>query len=335
MPVHAARLAAQLLSGVPATTVHAVVERLLAVQAQELRGARLAVRSRSTGLSSAAVDAALADGSLVVDWLHRGTLHLVQARDHAWLHALTTPQLHVGNRRRLAQEGVSPEAAERGVVAVVRALAGGPVGRAGLREAVASAHCPVAGQALVHVLLLTSLRGHVVRGPVVGGEQAFVLREDWLGPAPRVDREAALTALAGRYLAGHGPADARDLARWTGVALGDARRGLASAGAVERPDGLLDLPGREAPPPLPPPRLLGPFEPLLLGWTSRSDVTGAHTLLVTSNGVFRAFALVGGRAVATWSLARGAVTVVPLEPYADDVAAALAGDARQLLAWLS
>lgn len=335
MAVHAARLAAQLLSGPPAASVHAVVERLLAVQAQELRGARLAVRSRSTGLSRAAVDAALADRSLVVDWLHRGTLHLVRAQDHAWLHALTTPQLHAGSRRRLAQEGVSPEAAERGVAAVVRALADGPRGRAGLREAVASADCPVGGQALVHVLLLASLRGHVVRGPVVGDEQAFVLREDWLGPAASVGRPAALVALARRYLAGHGPAHARDLARWAGVTLGDARLGLAGSGAVERPDGLLDLPGRKEPPPLPPPRLLGPFEPVLLGWTSRSDVIGAHTSLVTSNGVFRAFALVGGRAVATWSLARGAVTVTPLERYGDDVAAALSDDALELLAWLS
>ena len=216
----------------------------------------------------------------------------------------------------------------------MRALDGGPLVRAALREAVAAADCPVAGQALVHVLLLASLRGHVVRGPVVGGEQAFVLRADWLGPASPVDRETALVELARRYLAGHGPADARDLARWAGLALGDARAGLRGCGAVERPDGLLDLPGRDDPPPLPPPRLLGPFEPLLLGWTSRADVTGAHTTLVTTNGVFRAFALVGGRAVATWSLARGAVAVTPLEPYDDAVRDALEQDAAAVLAWL-
>ncbi|MCW2608268.1 MAG: hypothetical protein JWO60_2961, partial [Frankiales bacterium] len=221
MSVHAARLGAQLLSGPPASSVEDVVARLLAVQAQELRGARLAVRSRSTGLTSADVDAALQQREVVVDWLCRGTLHLVRAEDHAWLHALTTPQLRVSNARRLAQEGVSPEQADRGVVAVVRALRNGPGRRAELREAVAAADVPVAGQALVHVLLLASLRGLVVRGPVVEGEQAFVLRADWLGPAPDVDRDAALVELARRYLAGHGPGSAQDLARWAGIALGD------------------------------------------------------------------------------------------------------------------
>ncbi len=162
-----------------------------------------------------------------------------------------------------------------------------------------------------------------MRGPVVGDEQAFVLRQDWLGPAPAVDRDRALAELGRRYLAGHGPADAADLAKWAGLSLGDARRALAGT-TVDAGH----------PPPLPPPRLLGPFEPLLLGWTSRDAVVGRHTGLVTSNGVFRPFALVDGRAVATWSLAGGRVTVTPLEPYDDDVQQALADDADALLAWL-
>jgi hypothetical protein len=52
----ARRLAAQLLSGTPAGSVLEVAGRLLAIQAQDPRGARLAVRARSRGLSAAAVD---------------------------------------------------------------------------------------------------------------------------------------------------------------------------------------------------------------------------------------------------------------------------------------
>lgn len=47
------RFAAQLLTGPPAHSAEAVVERLLAVQAQDARGARLTIRSRSAGLSAA------------------------------------------------------------------------------------------------------------------------------------------------------------------------------------------------------------------------------------------------------------------------------------------
>src|SRR3954447_1131724 len=140
-PVMRHRLTAQLLAGPPARDPVAVAERLLAIQAQDPRGARLAVRARSTGTTAADVDRALTEErSLVVTWVNRGTLHLVRREDHAWLHALTTPPLATANARRLAEEGVSPDAAERGVAAIERCLADeGPRTRAQLRERVAAA----------------------------------------------------------------------------------------------------------------------------------------------------------------------------------------------------
>jgi len=71
--VTAERCAAQLLCGDRAGSPEEVARRLLAIQAQDLRGARLAVRARSAGLSASDVDAVLADRSLVVSWLNRGT----------------------------------------------------------------------------------------------------------------------------------------------------------------------------------------------------------------------------------------------------------------------
>jgi hypothetical protein len=334
--VHAHRLTSQRLSGPPAGSVEEVVHHLLAVQAQELRGARLSVRARSTGLRSADVDAALADRTVVVGWLNRGTLHVVRSADYWWLHALTAPTMRATSVRRLEQEGVSPEQAEVGVAAVVTELAGGPRDRNELREVLRSAGVPVAGQALVHVLSLAAQRGHVVRGPMAGDLQAFVLAEQWLGPPPPVDRDASLAELARRYLRGHAPAGARDLARWIGLPLGDARKGLAQIDdeVVRAPDGLLCLADTAPAEPLPPPRLLGPFEPVLLGWTSRDDVVGRHRSLVTVNGIFRAFAMVGGRAVGTWSYAAGRVTTTYLEHVPPAVTAALEDDARGVEAFL-
>lgn len=331
----AQRLTAQLLAGSPAGAPGEVVARLLAVQAQDLRGARLAVRSRTLGLHVSDVDRALADRELVVAWLCRGTLHLVQADDLPWLHALVTPPLRATSTRRLAQEGVPPDDAERGVAAVARALEGGPCTRADLREALDRVGVRTAGQALVHVLFAAELRGVSVRGPVVGGEQAHVLRADWLGPPPPApDRDATLALLAGRYLAGHGPAADRDLARWAGLPLRDARRGLAGAGAVLREDGLAELPGASTAP-LPAPRLLGPFDPLLHGWTSREPVVGTNGDVVTSNGVFRPVALVEGRAVATWGLAGGRVDLRPFARLDPAVRAALDADAQDVLRFLA
>ena len=349
-----ARFAAQLLCGPPARTALDVAERLLAIQGQDPRGARLAVRARSAGLHAADVDRALtADRSLVITWLNRGTLHLVRSEDYWWLHSLMAPPIFTGNARRLAQEGVPPDAADRGVATIERCLAGeGPLTRAQLRDRIAAAGVRTEGQALVHVIVLASLRGIAVRGPVTGGEQAYVLVRDWLGPPPAaVDRDRALAELARRYLAGHGPAADRDLAKWSGLPLRDVRRGFAgiAAGLDERDDGLTGLaagaggdagpvtPARRAGgecPGLPPPRLLGAFDPLLLGWASREPFLGQHQPVITVNGLFRPFALVRGRAAATWSIARDEVTLTPFAPLAPADKAALELDAADVKRFL-
>jgi hypothetical protein len=337
--VTAERCAAQLLCGDPAGSAEEVARRLLAVQAQDPRGARLAVRARSAGLSASDVDSALARRSMVVSWLNRGTLHLVRAEDYWWLHPLTTPQLRTGNSRRLAQEGVPPQDAERAVAAVRAALsADGPLTRVQLRERVAAAGVRTEGQALVHILLLASIRGLVVRGPVAGRDQAFVLASDWLGaPPPTMGREAALGELARRYLVGHAPGADSDLARWAGIGLRDARLGLARCGAVQRADGLAELPGspRHAAAVLPPPRLLGAFDPLLLGWVSRDPITGPHRQIVTVNGLFRPFALADGRAVATWTITGGQVALSPFTVLDPETQTALDADAADVTRFLS
>jgi hypothetical protein len=309
----AARLSAQRLTGNRPGGVLEATRRLLAVQAQDPRGARLAMRARTVDGHSSDVDRALTeDRSVVITWVNRGTLHLVAAEDEPLLHALTTPQLRTGSERRLRQEGVSPAAAERGVAAVVKALSdNGPMTRAALRSVLERADVPTAGQAFIHVLYSATLDGLIVRGPMVDGDHAFVLVADWLGERPHIDRDRdrALAELARRYLAGHGPASDRDLARWAQIPLRDARAGFGAIASevVEHAGGLLDLP-REPVSELGPPRLLGPFDPLLLGWASREFVLGERdAAVVTLNGIFRPFALIRGRVAGTWSMPRGRV----------------------------
>src|SRR6187397_2856116 len=130
-PPLAARLTAQGLAGQPLRSPVAVAERLLAVQGQDPRGARLAVRARTEGLAAADVNRALGEErSLLITWLNRGTLHLVRSEDYPWLQALTTPPLQAGNARRLGQEGVTSREAEHGVRTIERALAAeGPLTR--------------------------------------------------------------------------------------------------------------------------------------------------------------------------------------------------------------
>ncbi|MGE5281634.1 MAG: winged helix DNA-binding domain-containing protein [Chloroflexota bacterium] len=328
------RFASQALAGEPLRDPTSVAERLLAVQGQDPRGARLAVRARTEGLTAADVDRALTEErSLVISWLNRGTLHLVRSEDYPWLQLLTTPPLRASCVRRLRSEGISAAEGERAVATIERALVEeGPLTRQQLRERLDAARVPTQGQAMLHLLFLAAVRGAIVRGPMAGKEHAYVLVRDWLGPIEPVDRELALAELARRYLVGHAPADDRDLARWAGLPLRDARTGLAAIAPelVEREDGLVHLAKHPPAAAVPTPRLLGAFDPVLLGWTSRDQIIGPHTHLVTRNGIFRPFALVEGRAAASWKLSRGKVAIEPLGRVPKAATAALEADAADV-----
>jgi hypothetical protein len=372
--VTAERAAAQLLSGPPAARAEEVAGRLLAIQGQDPRGARLAVRVRSQGLSAADIDHALtADRTLVISWLNRGTLHLVRSADYWMLHRLTTPQLETGCARRLAQEGIPPAAADRAAGLIERFLGDGPLTRAQLAGRLQSAGVRTEGQALVFLLFLTSLRGITVRGPMIGKQHAHVLARDWLGAPPAADPDpgAALGWLARRYLAGHSPATDRDLAKWAGLPLRDARRALreigddldegedglvrlarradgtagaadGAAGVADGASGAADGTGRSGRGhqdprsglPLPPPRLLGVFDPLLHGWQSRGPVLGRHEPEIVRGGMFRSFALVDGRAAGTWSVTGDQVSLTLLEPVSAAHRRALEADAEDVRRFL-
>jgi hypothetical protein len=238
----------------------------------------------------------------------------------------------------LRHEGVSPAAAERAVVVIERTLADeGPLTRQQLRDRIAAAGVRTEGQALVHILARACLRGIAIRGPIVGRQHAYALVRDWLGPqSDRPDREKSLAELARRYLAGHGPAADRDLARWAGLPLRDARAGLRAIAAQlhKRRDGLVDLAGRPAGSEAPPPRLLGAFEPVLLGWRSREEILGPDEPRVIIGGLFRPFALVRGRGVATWKIKDGRIELEPFRRLAGRDAAALEADGEAVLRYL-
>lgn len=273
----------------------------------------------------------------MITWANRGTLHLIAAEDEPLLHALTTPQLRTASDRRLGQLGVSEAAARRGIRAIVKSLsAEGPMTSWELRAVLDRAKVPMAGQALIHVLFRATLDGLIVRGPMRGAQHAFVLVYDWLGERPKIDRSRALEELARRYLAGHGPADERDLAKWAQIPLRDARAGLSAIASEldRRPDGLVDLKGREVAP-LPPPRLLGPYDPLLLGWHSRTFVVEDPPEIVTVNGIIKAVVLIRGRVAGTWRLPGGKVELNLWSDQSPTALRALARDRAAVQAYLA
>ena len=122
-----------------------------------------------------------------------------------------------------------------------------------------------------------------------------------------MDEEQALATLARRYLAGYGPASAADLAYWSGLGLGAARRAFEAAGELERAGDLRALPGTldaEEPPPVPRALLLAAFDTVLLGYRSREPVVAAahERRVLPGGGILRPTVLARGTAAGTWRL---------------------------------
>jgi Winged helix DNA-binding domain len=328
------RLRSQRLTGDRPGDVHEVVRVMGGIQAQDTAASRLAVRPRGAGLDARAVrHACNRERSLVRTWAMRGTLHMVAAEDVGWLVALLGPAFAAANRRRRLQLGLDDDRSARGLRAIGKVLADGPLPRGELVSRLAGEGVVVdpRSQAPAHLVAYAAMRGLVCRGPDLDDDEpTYVLLDDWLGGGPpALEPEAALAELTRRYLGAHGPATPADLAAWAGIAAGRARRGfqlvageLVEVEAAGAPAWTLagtppPRPGRGAPCV----RLLYRFDDYLLGWRGRDLVLSPRFArrIQAGGGWIHPAVVVDGRVVGTWRLAAKAgdrltVTVEPFEP---------------------
>lgn len=313
-----ARAAAQWLTSPRAAALpRQVVRHLIAVQAQLPSAAALAIRARSSENSAADVAAAYTSGDLVRTWLFRGTLHVVAAEDVDWLLGLVRQTITARTARRRSELGLDDTTLERSAAVLNDALATGePRTRTELFDVLSEAGIDPSGQRGIHLIRNAALTGSLCFGTDRGHEPTWIARQ------PRPDRRSrpkALAELARRYRAAYGPADARDLAAWAGLAAVDARQAWSGAvGTGAHWDGNASAV-----------RLLPHFDPYLLGYRSRDLVVpAAHAPAVwTGGGFIMPTVVTDGQAVATWEAVRRtgsmSITVRPFTSVGDDLRAGI------------
>jgi hypothetical protein len=324
------RARAQLLGRERAAGVADAVRRVVGVQAQDTRAARLAVRVRTEGLTRVDVDRAVGDRSVVRTWAMRGTLHMVAAEDLGWLVGLLGPYFARRGAGRRRQLGLDDDLTQRGVRAINSVLGtAGPLPRAELVARIAEhgVELDPRSQAPAHLVAYAALTGVVCRGPDLDtDEPTYVRVADWVGAQPEVPRHEvpqgeALVRLARRYLRGYGPASAEDFAAWCGLPLGLARAGFGGlAGELEElGERRYALAGSDPHEPAGPEvRLLGHFDTYLLGYRGRELAvpTEFDRRIQTGGGFIMPAVLVDGRVVGTWRQTRTKERiVVTVEPF--------------------
>jgi hypothetical protein len=341
----ALRLAAQHITPGERMTPGQVVRSMLAMQGQDLPGARWSIGLRGHGLTDLEVSAAFDAGDIVRSWPMRGTLHVVAPEDIGWMLELMAPRVISSTASRRAELGITAGDLERARDVSIASLHGGrSLDRQALLAAIEAGGVTIDGQRAYHLLGYLAQTGTLLLGPFAGTQQAFVLLEEWVREPRRLEHDEALGELAGRYFRSHGPATERDLARWSGLPLRDVRTGMALCGNRLA---LLDLGGityhlapevlDAVPAPasegaVPDVRLLPGFDEFLLGYGDRSAALApehAQAVIPGGNGMFLPTIVIDGEVVGTWKRAAGTrEAVIRLSPFGalpEDVREGLVG----------
>ncbi len=323
MDIWAARAYANGLGDDRARTVAGAVRRVVALQGQDVRATRLAVRVRTDGLTAADVDDAVARGDVVRTWAMRGTLHLVAGADLRWLTAIFGPYFRDRQRPRRQRLGLTDDDCARGV-AQLQTFLHTPMTRAEIVERV---DLPLAGQAAPYFLAFAAFEGVVCRGPERGNDATYVLVDEWV-------RTHGDGRLAERYLRGHGPATPEDLAAWSGLPVTVARKAFDDVRDLLEPvDGgfrLRDGEHGEATGT----RLLGHFDAYLLGYRERPIPARYVKTIQTGGGFVMPAVSESGRIHGVWSSrsARGAIgiDVTPFTTISERLTRELSGEVADL-----
>ena len=192
------------------------------VQAQVMSAAELQIAIRVDCTVDDVRDALWKSRSLVKTWLMRGTLHLASSDDLP-LYIGAMSALWKSQMRQSWLNYMQTTEAEfwRIVDDVAAALDGRPVTREELIAVVGEGKSDHIRQMLRSgwggMLKPAARKGLLCFGPNRGQSVTFVRPDRWLRSWRSVDADAALAAMARRYLSAYGPATKSDFARWWGA----------------------------------------------------------------------------------------------------------------------
>lgn len=331
--------------------VVAVVDHLGALQGQDWRASQWAIGVRAPGATTADVAAAFNSREIVRSWPMRGTVHITRAEDIGWIQSLTGRRVVAGAPKRREFLGITDTLLDRLVSTSLDALSGGvSLNREELSTIWSDAGIEWQSNWRYHLIWWMCQNNLATFGPIELAptaqdpasqdpapqdptsqtpteatpipEPRLVLAAEWITNPRNLEGDEALVALAHAYVRGRGAVRHKDFAWWSGLTMGDAKRGLGLAADQElvAPAQLADVSGANGalwadssaldalalPAGTLGAQLLPGFDEHLLGFTNREtqlDPQYFDRVVPGRNGVFLPTVVQEGRTVGTWKRA--------------------------------
>lgn len=309
------------------TTSHEVVSWMGAMQAQEYRMMRWAVGMRTKRPSAKAFEKAYNEGEIVRVHLFRTTWQLVAGEDLGWMLELCRDNALRGMAGWMHASGVEIPLAEQESIQLIfnDFLSKNRIAlKADFACALKDRGIAMDDHRLSYHIRLAEYSGLLCSGDLFPMKNSYALAADKLPKTPRITKEEALARLARTYFRSHGPAALEDFVWWSGLNIGDCRKGISAIQGElveERWKGLSFLRHQDS-------RIRGlrsgtvtllpPYDEYLIGYKSRhlavhpDHMHRAHS----GNGIFWPVILQDGEAVGNWSAAAGKVRTEVFYPVA-------------------
>ena len=221
------RLYAQHIAAQTFATPAKIVKYMGAMQAQDYAGAKWAVGMRLQKSNDAAVDKAMADGSIIRTHVLRPTWHFVAPADLRWMLDLTAHRIISLSASRERQLKLDAPIFKQSNDALGKALTGGKqLSRLEMMDVLQQAGVDTNEERFIHLLMRAELDQVICSGARLGKQFSYTLFDDRVPKGNTSSHEEALAELVKRYFISRGPATLQDFAWWSGLTLTDAKTGL-------------------------------------------------------------------------------------------------------------
>ncbi|HEX4951547.1 MAG TPA: winged helix DNA-binding domain-containing protein [Blastocatellia bacterium] len=285
-----------------------VVQWLGAMQAQDYAGAKWAIAQRALGLTDAALDQALADGTILRTHILRPTWHFVTPADIRWMLQLTAPRVNALNAYHYRKQELDDAVFKQSNAVLTKSLRGGQqLTRAELAAALHRAGIVTDELRSALLLMRAELDGVVCSGARRGKQFTYALLEERVPPVPPRTKDEALAELSTRYLLSRGPATVQDFVWWSGLTTSEAKTGIEMVQSQFHREAInkqtywfpAHAPTTRTKTPLA--HLLATYDEYLIGYKDRSAaVNPALAERIVGGEVFTSTIVLDGQVIGVW-----------------------------------